>query len=347
MYITWEALEARRQAITPDEIWEALQGPSNFGCSVPEIGDTWALGPCIENRDSDALSRANSRSWQQIFRDMFPGGPCWDEEGEAQDPWAGWHVLRASHWGFGWTEHLSFRAVDAAGEPTLQFALALAIRDALADYPVMDEEALWEEEEEDLRYLLEDRVNTAENREWVPVGNEEEDAALLRSALREEHHRTGEVPDGQDLKEVCARLWPGLFCRCGDPFSTCGGDGCCVCSGVGCTRELRDSRYTLCPTCAQQVETELKEMEEDRDRGLQILLDCGTGMEALAMLVESWPEGEWGRFREEVLRRLQSGQDLISLAFGGRSGDPIPEVASIPWTEDHAWVVDCAKARLL
>jgi len=347
MSITWQALESRRQAITEEEIREALRGPSDFGCSIPEIGDTWALGPCIETRDSDALDRANSRSWQQIFRDMFGSGPCWDEEGEDQDPLAGWNVLRASHWAYGWAEHLSFRAVDEAGEPTPQFALALAIRDALSDYPVMDDAVFAEEEEEDLRYLLEDRLNTAQNQEWVPAGNEEEDTALLAAALREEHLMHGEIPDGQDLKTVCARLWPGIFCRCGDPFSVCGGDGCCICSGVGCTRELHDSRYTLCPTCSRQVEEELQDMEEEKDRGLHILLDCGTGMESLTMLVESWPEGDQERLRAEVLRRLESGQDLVSLAFGRRCGDPIPEIASIPWAEDHAFAVDSARARLL
>lgn len=110
---------------------EALRLPNDFGYSgdLP-IGETWSLGPVIEHRDSDLLSQSNSVVMRRTFEEQF--GP----EGEEN----GWVITRCSHWAVGWVEHLSFRAFEADGTASRHSAIMQEVENALADYPVLDDE---------------------------------------------------------------------------------------------------------------------------------------------------------------------------------------------------------------
>ena len=52
-----------------------------------------------------------------------------------------WRVSRADHWGFGWVEHLSFRAKNADGTPTSVCLFLAKWSAARADYACADDAA--------------------------------------------------------------------------------------------------------------------------------------------------------------------------------------------------------------
>lgn len=126
-----------RHDITPADIRAVIKRPSDFGYhgDLP-IGETWALGPVIVQRDSGPLDQVNDKAIRAMFAEAF--GP----EGEEN----GWEVTRCGHWAVGWVEHLSFRAVDDDGQATPQFQLWRDIEDRMDSYPVLDEDALAEAE---------------------------------------------------------------------------------------------------------------------------------------------------------------------------------------------------------
>lgn len=87
-----------------------------------------------QHRDSDALTRSNYRvAVRRLLKaaglEQFPSDADEDESVPVYD----W---RASHWAVGWVEYLMVRP-DA---PEAVRAEAQAIADALADYPVLDED---------------------------------------------------------------------------------------------------------------------------------------------------------------------------------------------------------------
>jgi hypothetical protein len=136
------------------DVAAALELPSDFACDDDRIGRTWSLGPCIDSRDcKDPLTKANAKALLKALNEH----PEWEND---------WYTLSASHWGWGWLEHLAFRvlrkvspsAEGAWQEPDLeeypgytttaiyQFMLDWAAHQQ--EFIVMDEELLAEEEQE-------------------------------------------------------------------------------------------------------------------------------------------------------------------------------------------------------
>lgn len=92
----------------------------------------WAaigLGPVGQHRDSDALARSN---FDVITRDLSEAG-------------ARFEVHSFGHWAVGWVEEIAYDAGDAETVQVVQ-----EWRDALADYPVADDEHFSELEYEEL-----------------------------------------------------------------------------------------------------------------------------------------------------------------------------------------------------
>ena len=110
-----------------DDIKKALTLPNSFGTGDTRFGRTWALGPIIETRDSDALARSNAR----VLKRELEARP----EFEGQ-----WEVTGCNHWAVGWVDHLSFVPVDDKGEPSGVFKFLTAWFKGLDDYPIADED---------------------------------------------------------------------------------------------------------------------------------------------------------------------------------------------------------------
>lgn len=91
--------------VTEEEVEELLEMPEDFACDDECIGATWTLGPCISSRDdANALQASNSAALQKHLES--------DETLADQ-----WYILRASHWGHGWVEHLAFRVLENIPKP--------------------------------------------------------------------------------------------------------------------------------------------------------------------------------------------------------------------------------------
>lgn len=101
------------------------------------IFKTWSLGPVIENRDSDLVSKANSKTIVERLGKKFPPS---DEEGSS------WEISQCNHDAVGWVNHLSFQ-VFVDDEKTQVHPVVDFIMDMLKqieDYPILDEELLSE-----------------------------------------------------------------------------------------------------------------------------------------------------------------------------------------------------------
>ena len=125
--------------ITKEEITKALKRPSYFGYygDIEEMFHTWSLGPIILTRDSGILEVSNNNA---LMRHLS------SDESLEND----WTITHSSHWGPGWVDHLSFKAIDESGGPTRIFRVITAWFNALSDYPVADESDYSEREYEAL-----------------------------------------------------------------------------------------------------------------------------------------------------------------------------------------------------
>lgn len=116
--------------IDPSEVEEALRLPDSFALDAehPAARDPehWALGPVIVTRDSGLIDQSN--------RDALVAHLRKDYAALRKD----WRVTTCDHWGFGWVEHLSFRALNKDGSPTAIFRVLKSWFNALSDYPVAD-----------------------------------------------------------------------------------------------------------------------------------------------------------------------------------------------------------------
>jgi len=123
--------------ITQKEIKEALARPRDFAYSGDndEMFITWSLGPVIRCRDSGLLDQSNADAIVKAL----------EERPEFNDEWC---VTGCNHWAVGWVDHLSFHAVDEHGNPTPVFRFIASLFDALADYPVLDDDDYCEREHE-------------------------------------------------------------------------------------------------------------------------------------------------------------------------------------------------------
>lgn len=106
------------------------------------LGDTWTLGPVILTRDSDTLEESNAAALLAALRARFPFGEGYDPE-EGPDQPGMWEVTRCRHFGYGWIEHLSYKARTGPSETRDTYTPIHAFMEAwfamLADYPVADE----------------------------------------------------------------------------------------------------------------------------------------------------------------------------------------------------------------
>lgn len=97
-----------------------------------------------QNRDSDPLVRANFKVIQGRFEKEC--GPEDDikefdeEESDVERTGSGWSIQRFAHWGCGWVDHF---LVDTRVKKALD--LAVEIRQALQEYPVLDDDAYYQE----------------------------------------------------------------------------------------------------------------------------------------------------------------------------------------------------------
>ena len=82
-----------------DWLDKAVRRPPDFAYfgDNPDMFDTWATGPCIEHRDSDACDRSNAAALIKLLK----SDPSLDDD---------WDCDKASHWAVGWVKHLTFRA---------------------------------------------------------------------------------------------------------------------------------------------------------------------------------------------------------------------------------------------
>ncbi len=127
-------LDAPRVDISEDDIDKALARPDSFSLSPrhPHYDDmfvTWSLGPTIEVRDGKLLDQANSEALIAHLK---------SDTSLRKD----WMITHASHFGCGYMDHLSFRAVDKKNrEPTRIFRVLMEWNNALSEYGCADDSA--------------------------------------------------------------------------------------------------------------------------------------------------------------------------------------------------------------
>lgn len=140
--------------------------PSDYGGFSPE-GDFGVVG---QTRDSEALDRSN---YERIFEDLqafaeqFGDAPERDDIESGDMPWV--YDFRASHWAVGWVEYVLVRQ-DA---PDALQGMVREILDALANYPVYDDEHFSQLEYEERE----------EAEEWEDEEEEEEEAPEPKDQL--------------------------------------------------------------------------------------------------------------------------------------------------------------------
>lgn len=113
------------------DIAEALRLPDGLALGsehpVSKDPEHWSMGPMIVTRDSGLCDQSN--------RDALISHLKVEHPGLRKD----WRITTCGHWGVGWVEHLSFRALNKDGSPTAIFRVLKAWFDALSDYPVADD----------------------------------------------------------------------------------------------------------------------------------------------------------------------------------------------------------------
>lgn len=152
--------------LTLDELrHDSSARPDHYFGSWP--GTEGFLLTLAMHRDSDALDRSNFEVAQTRLAEVAATLPADDE------PDMGWVTIhRASHWAVGWIEY-----IWVADTPKLAEA-ALAMLNALEQYPVLDEMHLSELESTELAEVLSDNLSY-----------------LTRSALMQAGHDLDELPD--------------------------------------------------------------------------------------------------------------------------------------------------------
>lgn len=120
----------RLREITPEEIKQALERPSSFGYRGDrDMFETWSLGPTIDMRDADLVLQSNGFAMKAELERL-------EEAGEIEAD--SWEVTGCDHWGFGYVGHLSFKALDADGDPTRVFSHIMEMVDCIQEYVVLD-----------------------------------------------------------------------------------------------------------------------------------------------------------------------------------------------------------------
>ncbi len=119
--------------VTTPMMAEAIAVPDGFahGFPPPWENGLWSLGPQIDGRQSSYVCQANRISLLQLLDQdpRFEGG-------------RDYVVQRCRHWGWGWVEHLTFRALDADGAPTELFRALLCFATVVREFVVYDDAVL-------------------------------------------------------------------------------------------------------------------------------------------------------------------------------------------------------------
>lgn len=110
-------LPSLRDAVATPTPWDGVE---NFYGNLPEPG--WGL-LLTRSRDADIATESN---WAAAVKEL----------GDSDDV----DVIRIGHWAVGWIEFLGVR------EDTEAYAKAVEIRNALSDYPLLDDEDFYERE---------------------------------------------------------------------------------------------------------------------------------------------------------------------------------------------------------
>lgn len=152
----------------------------------------WYSAGVGRSRDSDALERANFDAMLEALQAL----PDIDVEGES-----GLQVVRESHWLVGWVEWI---AIHESNRLALEAANNIMRR--FQDYPVIDEERLWEYEYEECQETWEmfsERERAQYLREHVrrvyPFSGESVYSALRQAVKGSWDHAANMLPCPSDL----------------------------------------------------------------------------------------------------------------------------------------------------
>ncbi len=136
-------LESQRY-ISPTEVAEALRLPEDFSSSNRRLGVTWGIGPALGTRDSGYAAKAQEEELIVLLN---------SDPSLARD----WDIQRASHWGFGWCEHVIFKVLengpDGHSRISRIFGVLLDYQDSVAEYGVNEEVLYKHRREETEKYV--------------------------------------------------------------------------------------------------------------------------------------------------------------------------------------------------
>ncbi len=153
-------------AIVCDEdakVWTAaaMRRPDSFayfGDDKDKMFHTWALGPIIEHRDSDALQRSNA----EALRRFLASDPSLNDD---------YRLTESSHWAVGHVTHLSFRAyyeTEKGKVPTRIARILAAWFEYLEkQHPVADEDLQSEMEDEEAQQVWTNCYSNEERLEYI------------------------------------------------------------------------------------------------------------------------------------------------------------------------------------
>lgn len=162
-------LDSTRE-IEPEDIDNAIEYPSSFYYSGdleiydapynPNETDRWVLGAVFRTRDSSLLESSNADA---LIKHL-------ESDPSLEDDWT---VTGSNHFLVGWVDHLSFKLLDAPGEPSRIFRLIMEWFDALSDYPVADEEDYserqWDAFVENVAWACSDHVRSSAPDDYAEV----------------------------------------------------------------------------------------------------------------------------------------------------------------------------------
>lgn len=117
------------EALTlPDHFWLRADNKEDYR----QPGATWSLGPVILTRDSSTIEKSNAAVLEKDLERLTEMRVFKDED---------WEIVRCDHWAVGWVEHVSFRAIDDEGLPSLVFRYLEAwFKSLREEWPIADEE---------------------------------------------------------------------------------------------------------------------------------------------------------------------------------------------------------------
>ena len=117
------------EALTlPDHFWLRADNKEDY----QQPGATWSLGPVILTRDSSTIEKSNAAVLEKDLERLTEMRVLRDED---------WEIVRCNHWAVGWVEHVSFRAINDEGLPSLVFRYLEAwFKSLREEWPIADEE---------------------------------------------------------------------------------------------------------------------------------------------------------------------------------------------------------------